>query len=85
MIEQLQAVIDAATALRDSPDATWIDGGGSPDWLRRSVGREDAVRACIKALDGLRAMLESERAKCCEMKEQARAAVLEDAVRGEIK
>lgn len=85
MIEQLQAVIDAATALRDLPGAEWIDGGGSPDWLRRSVAREDAVRSCIKALDGLRAMLESERVKCCTLTEQARAAVLEDAERGDIK
>lgn len=84
MIEQLEAAVKAATDLLAIPQDRWREDESSAEWYRRAMARERAIRAAEDALRLAHGAVCAARSSCCAEIDEARAAVVEDAARGDI-
>jgi hypothetical protein len=84
MFEQLEAAVKAATDLLAIPQERKRDGESSAEWYRRAMARERAIRAAEDALRLAHGAVCAARSSCCAEIDEARAAVVEDAARGDI-
>jgi hypothetical protein len=84
VIEQLEAAVKAATDLLAIPQERKRDGESSAEWYRRAIAREKAMRAAEEALKRALSAVCAARSSCCAEIDEARAAVVDDAGRGDI-
>lgn len=84
MKEQLEAAVAAAAKLLATPGGAWIDGESSAEWYRRASRRRDTLLRCLDAFGAAECVMRNTQSDVATNVDAARAAVLENAARGDI-